>query len=79
MFRRTVAVNLIYCTGSLPNGAAVKAKERRGDDNRGEGRPAGVEGKVVNKRGGRGERHYKKRSISIFYRRNLSIMTRMRP
>lgn len=40
-FRRTVAVNLIYCTGSLPNGAAVKAKDRRGErreeDNRGEG------------------------------------------
>lgn len=30
-FRRTVAVNLIYCIGSLPNGAAVKAKGRRGE------------------------------------------------
>lgn len=31
-FRCTVAVNLIYCSGSLPNGVAVKAKERRGEE-----------------------------------------------
>lgn len=57
-FSRTVAVNLIYCTGSLPNGAAVMAKERRGEESGGQqrrGRQARVKGKVVNMRGGRGE------------------------